>query len=816
MITSNLLQDETARLEVLKQYGVRDLPLGEGLDDLTQLTVQLCDAPIAFIALVDEKSTWFKSSVGIDPTGMPRENSFCNHALDHRDIFVVPDATRDARFAQNPWVAGAQAIRFYAGAPLISPEGAVLGTLSLLDRRPRDFTHAQRQSLRALARQVMIHFDKHRQATALRLSEERFASAFDHAPIGVALVSLTGRWLKVNRALCDLVGYSADELAQLSFQDLTHSEDLDSDLAHVRDLIEGRATAYHMEKRYHHKDGRVVWVNLHVSLARNRENKPLHFISQIQDITESREAMARQKELTDKAQAAERAKSDFLATMSHEIRTPLNGVIGMANILADTELNEMQRECVETINTSGESLLAVINDILDYSKIEAGRLEMEHRPFNLHQCVEEAVDLFATQIRAKGLEATYLVAPEIPRRLVGDTLRLRQVLVNLLGNAIKFTARGEIDVRVELTRRDEQGCHLVFSVKDSGIGIPRDKIDKLFQAFQQVDSSTSRRYGGSGLGLAICKRLTAMMHGRIWADSQPGEGSTFSFSAVLEAAPAEPANGAAPEENPLRGRNALVVDDHAKNRLVLEQQLRHWGLGVSACASATEALGLLTKHKFDAAIIDRNMPGMDGIALARQICTTHSLPLILLSPTGQPLGGDDAALFQSQILKPVKHSSLYHSLLKITGAAAGPSSRKTETKLDEGMAARHPLRILLAEDNPINQKVGLLMLSRLGYTARAVANGKLALHALERDTYDVVLMDIQMPEMNGIEATESIRETYGDRGPIIVALTAEALEGDKERFLNLGFDYYLSKPMQPAPLLAVLEAIKPAVEEIAV
>ena len=813
MITVSMVQDEAARLEILKQYGILDAPLDDSLDDLTEMAAESCGLPIALIALVDETHQRIKSSFGLDQGDLPREQTFCAHALEGRDFFVISDAAADPRFTRNPWVTGPEAVRFYAGAPLVSPEGAVLGTLCVLGRHSRTLTHAQRKTLRLLARQVMVHFDKHRQAAALRLSEERFANAFDHAPNGVALVSLSGRFLKTNRALCHIVGYSAEELTRLNFQDLTHSEDLDADLSHVRDLIEGRANSYQMEKRYHHKDGHVVWVNLHVSLARNRDNKPIHFISQIQDITEAREAMARQLELTEKARAAERAKSDFLATMSHEIRTPLNGVIGMANILADTALNEMQRECVETINTSGEALLAVINDILDYSKIEAGRLEMEHRPFNLHQCVEEAVDLFASQIRSKKLEATYLVAPEIPRHLVGDTLRLRQVLINLIGNAIKFTAKGDIDVRVELTRQDEKGAHLLFSVKDSGIGIPADKIDKLFNAFQQVDTSTSRRFGGSGLGLAICRRLTGMMHGKIWAESTAGEGSTFLFSVVLEPAPLDACIDPNPGQKPLAGHSVLIVDDHDKNRQVLERSLTHWGLDVTTCASGTEALRLLAERKFDAGIIDRQMPGMDGVALARAIPADRQMPLILLSPSGTPLDGEEAQLFQTQLLKPVKYSGLYKSLLKATGVEIAPSARKSEKKMDCGLAERQPLRILLAEDNPVNQKVGLLMLSRFGYTAVAAANGKLALQALEKNTYDVVLMDIQMPEMDGIEATQAIHKIHGDRSPVIVALTAEALEGDAERFINLGFDYYLSKPLQPAPLQAILRNIQPALVE---
>jgi two-component system sensor histidine kinase/response regulator len=809
MNTASSIHDEATRVEILRQYGILEAPTSESFEELIGIVAQTCEVPLAFTALIDEKCERLKHRVGTPGFELPREHSFAAHVLDQKEPMVVADLTKDSRFSQNPWVTGPSAVRFYAGVALVSPEGAVLGALSVIDFKARELTPPQLKALRVLAGQVMTHFDKHRQATALRLSEERFTSAFDHAPIGVCLVSLSGSFLKTNRALSDIVGYTPAELAKLTFQDLTHSEDLQADLANVRDLIEGRATSYTMEKRYYHKDGRVIWVTLHVSLARNREGKPLHFISQIQDITVARAALVQQKELTGKALAAERAKSEFLATMSHEIRTPLNGVIGMANILADTDLNDMQRECVETINTSGESLLAVINDILDYSKIEAGRLEMEHRPFKLEQCVEEAIDLFAAQIRAKHIEATYLVAPEIPARLVGDTLRLRQILVNLIGNAIKFTARGEIDLRVEMTKRDARGCHLTFSVKDSGIGIPEDKIAKLFQAFQQVDTSTSRRYGGSGLGLAICKRLTGMMRGDIWAESQPGQGSTFFFTTVLEPAPVEASNGAATEQ-PLRGRSALIVDDHEKGRHILESSLRHWGLDVTSCASASEALAILSRRAFDAGVVDLHMPGMDGIALARQVRDIRAIPLVLLTPTGTPLGGEDAALFHSQIFKPVKRSGLLNCLLKITGSEADSASRKQETKLDSGLGARHPLRILLAEDNPINTKVGLLMLSRFGFSADAVANCKLALKALETKSYDVVLMDIQMPEMNGIDATARIQEIYGDRRPVIVALTAEALEGDKERFLSLGFDYYLSKPMQPGPLQAVLQQIPSA------
>jgi PAS domain S-box-containing protein len=801
--------DEAVRLKTLREYAVLDTAPEQALDDITALAAQICGTPIALISLVDEHRQWYKSRVGVEDTETSREISICAHSLGKSELFIVPDATLDERFANNPSVIGEPHICFYAGAPLITPEEASLGTLCVIDRVPRVLSQAQKQALQVLARQVMTHLELRRQMVALRMSEERFSNAFEHAPIGMALVSIEGRWLKVNQELCGLLGYTSEELVQKTFQDITHPEDLEPDLKHADDLLAGKITSYHMEKRYLHKQGHSVWVDLGVSLVSDKQNVPLYFISQILDISESKKALARQQELTHKAQAGEKAKSDFLATMSHEIRTPLNGVLGMAGILADTDLDDMQRECVETINTSGESLLAVINDILDYSKIEAGRLEMENRAFNLQQCVEEAFDLFATQIRAKNLEAVYLLSPEIPRHLVGDSMRLRQILVNLIGNAIKFTSKGEIAVKVESTKNDENGCHLLFSVSDTGIGIPRHVIDKLFNAFQQVDSSTTRRYGGTGLGLAICKRLSAIMGGTIWAESEPGVGSKFLFTAVLQPSPT--GQGGEPPPARFDSRSVLIVDDNSMNRHMLESQLRSWGMLATVAASGAEALRIMETMRFDVALVDLHMPEMDGVALARKIRAAYPTPLILL--TSQSVVGGEADLFQYKLSKPIKHSALFNALLKLTGSPAELSQKVSGKKLDAGLSEKHPLRILLAEDNAINQKVGLLMLSRLGYTAEAVVNGKKAVEALERAKFDVILMDIQMPEMNGIEATSILRATHGETTPVIIALTAEALEGDEKRFLNLGFDFYLSKPLQAELLQQVLRSLQPKQDE---
>lgn len=560
------------------------------------------------------------------------------------------------------------------------------------------------------------------------------------------------------------------------------------------------------------------------ALDRARRNEKA-LSEKVEELEETSEELAVAR---DEALAASRAKSEFLANMSHEIRTPLNAVVGMTELMMDTPLNEQQLDFAETVHLSSNTLLRLINDILDFSKIEANRLELEYNSFDLRHCIESAMDMVTTTARDKGLDLAYLVEPDTPGALIGDVTRVRQVLVNLLSNGVKFTESGEVVVTVRAekldngrltqeNRSEEDWYRWQFSIRDSGIGIDQAHQAQLFESFTQLDASTTRQYGGTGLGLTISKRLVEMMNGRIWVESILGEGATFHFTIQAQAASYQPPEYMGQNQPSLRGKRVLIVDDNETNRKIVRLQTQMWGMEVTEAASGAEAMAFIERDDpFDLAILDMSMPQMDGLMLAEEIRRyrdKQSLPLIMFTSVGMRDFDERLTQFTAFLTKPLKAGELFNVLAGVLSSEAQPEklistfgTPLNKMMFDAEMGQRHPLSILMAEDNEFNQKMTLLMLERLGYQADVAENGKEVIKLLNQRPYDVVLMDVQMPVMDGLTATRRIRRGYKKgKQPYIIALTADVVENARERCLAVGMNDYVSKPLSVADLVVALQ-----------
>jgi len=678
--------------------------------------------------------------------------------------------------------------------------------------------------------------ERKRAEAAISESEQRLSDIIDFLPDPTFVIDKEGRIIAWNKAIAHLTGKSAQDMLGkgnyeygLAFYgerrpilvDLVHISDEElrkkySNIRRIGNALIGEALISNF------KDKGNMWFIGTASVLYDSNGNAAGAIESVRDITQRRLLEEHLKQAKESAESANRAKSAFLATMSHEIRTPMNGVIGMTGLLLSSDLTKEQRMFAETIRNSGEALLTIINDILDFSKIEAGQLELEKVPFRLRECVESALDLVSMKAGEKGLELVCMMEPDLPDAIAGDETRVRQILLNLLSNAVKFTSKGEILVSVSglSLPSDSDGepaseiWDIHFAVKDSGIGIPADRMDRLFKSFSQVDSSTSRKYGGTGLGLVISRRLTEMMGGAMQVESREGTGTIFHFSIRGQAAEMAKPVYMNSNQPSLSGRHVLIVDDNEINREILIRQIASWGMKPEAVPSGPEALKSVDSGtSYDIAILDMNMPEMDGIELARKLHRerkSEKLPLVMMSSAGlteKEASGNNE--FAAWLLKPVKSSQLYNTLMEVFAEnAVRPRVQKEdeqEQEYDSAMGEQHPLRILVAEDNSINQQLALLTLDRLGYLADIAGNGVEALEALRRQFYDTVLMDVQMPEMDGLEATKQIRrEIPTERQPRIIAMTANALQGDREMCLNAGMDDYVSKPFRVKELIRAL------------
>lgn len=831
-------KNEEERIRALNEFQILDTPPEEDFDALTMLAAQICGTSISLISLLDHHRQWFKSKVGMATNETSREIALCGHCILQRDVFEVCDTLKDSRFAGNPLVVEDPRIRFYAGVPLVTNDDLALGTLCVIDREPKQLTSHQRQALKVLAKQAIHQMELRKTIRQLREAEFQlkekeliYSNLFENASDLIQAVDTDGKFIFVNKAWKDHLGYDDTDVKNLTLQDIVVPEQLDHcNACFAKVLKERKVNA--VETVFKTNDSRQIAVEGNIHCLTDSQNNSLVVQGIFRDISARKIAEEYLHDAKQEADRANEAKSNFLANMSHEIRTPMNGIIGVVDLLLETELSKEQREYLSIIENSAESLLHIINDVLEISKIESGEVSvLEPIEFNLREHLNHTFQMMALKAHGKGLIFDSVIDVHVPNRLFGDCWRLSQILVNLVGNAIKFTDTGRIAVHCSSNAVSDSDLmerivpvKLFFCIRDTGIGIAPERLDSVFQSFTQADNSICRQFGGTGLGLTIVKELVERMNGYIQVESTLGEGSTFTFSVIMESVKG---NGLVDWEPDFQQRESLVISKDETSLQPFKSLLESWNGNVTVAEDKETAIALFEyalkhQHSFPFIFVDGGGNTEESFHLLSWLKSRSDVcqPLTIIinphsgdkdEPTPSVETGEVKTIKSTKDVLGLKKVLQTHFLAKGFSLENRSKTPKTNS-IHHSSEASFPLRILVAEDSPANQKVVRTMLESMGHNVTIVSDGNQAVQACERQLFDLILMDLQMPKVDGLEATRQIRQRESKSGQHtrIIALTAHSLREHTSKCTEAGMDGVLTKPFRKASLMRTLDEIQAA------